>query len=224
MATGTQDDVLPGRAQRPRSHLSVVTGEDGRTRPGWAATDPLVRRYYDTEWGAPIRDEAGLYELIALLGFQAGLSWHTVLARREALRETFDGFLPEKVAGYDAADVARLMSDARIIRNRRKILAAIHNAQATLALREQGGLVAVVWAASPGVVKQPASIHDVPHRSPESAALAAELRRHGFVMVGPVSMYALLEAAGVLDSRPPQCSPRIDVMGADLQRRADGRI
>lgn len=222
-ATGNEHDMSPGRAQRPRSHLRVVVGDDGRARPGWAATDPLVRSYYDTEWGVPIRDEAGLYELIALLGFQAGLSWRAVLARREALRQAFDGFLPDVVSGYSAADVGRLINDTRIIRNRRKILAAIQNAQATLALRGQDGLVKAVWSAQPSSVQQPTSIHDAPDRSPESAALAEGLRSHGFVMVGPVSMFALLESAGVVDPRPLERSPRIDKPGVDLQRRVNRR-
>ena len=115
----------------------LVVGADGLARPAWAAGDPLLREYYDTEWGMPVRDEAGLYERIVLEGFQSGLSWRTVLAKRPAFREVFHGFDPDAVAAMGEADVERLMGDARIIRNRRKIHAAVTNARATVALREQ---------------------------------------------------------------------------------------
>ena len=117
----------------------IVLGEDGLARPAWAATDPLLRDYYDTEWGMPVRDEQGMYERLSLEAFQAGLSWATILRKRPAFREVFDGFDPEQVARYGEEDVERLMGDARIVRNRAKILAAITNANATLALREKGG-------------------------------------------------------------------------------------
>ena len=121
----------------------IVLGEDGLARPAWAATDPLLRDYYDTEWGMPVRDEQGMYERLSLEAFQAGLSWATILRKRPAFREVFDGFDPEQVARYGEEDVERLMADARIVRNRAKIRAAITNANATLALRDRGGLAEI---------------------------------------------------------------------------------
>ena len=177
-----------------------VTGEDGLARPVWAATDPLLREYYDTEWGMPVRDEAGLYERIVLEGFQAGLSWRTVLAKRPAFREVFHGFDPDAVAAMTEADVARLMGDARIIRNERKIRAAVTNARATVALREHEGLVALVWSYQPGRTPEPARFAEVPTTSEESTALSKELKRRGFAFVGPTTVYALMEAIGMVDT------------------------
>ena len=178
----------------------LVTGEDGLARPVWAATDPLLREYYDTEWGMPVRDEAGLYERIVLEGFQAGLSWRTVLAKRPAFREVFHGFDPDAVAAMTEADVARLMGDARIIRNERKIRAAVTNARATVALREREGLVAIVWSYQPERTPEPVRFAEVPTVSAESTALSKELKRRGFAFVGPTTMYALMEAIGMVDT------------------------
>ena len=178
----------------------LVTGEDGLARPVWAATDPLLREYYDTEWGMPVRDEAGLYERIVLEGFQAGLSWRTVLAKRPAFREVFHGFDPDAVAAMTEADVARLMGDARIIRNERKIRAAVTNACATVALREHEGLVALVWSYQPGRTPEPVRFAEVPTTSEESTALSKELKRRGFVFVGPTTVHALMEAIGMVDT------------------------
>ena len=178
----------------------LVTGEDGLARPVWAATDPLLREYYDTEWGMPVRDEAGLYERVVLEGFQAGLSWRTVLAKRPAFREVFHGFDPDAVAAMTEADVALLMGDARIIRNERKIRAAVTNARATVALREHGGLVALVWSYQPGRTPEPTRFAEVPTTSEESTALSKELKRRGFVFVGPTTVHALMEAIGMVDT------------------------
>ena len=178
----------------------LVTGEDGLARPVWAATDPLLREYYDTEWGMPVRDEAGLYERIVLEGFQAGLSWRTVLAKRPAFREVFHGFDPDAVAAMTEADVARLMGDARIIRNERKIRAAVTNACATVALREHEGLVALVWSYQPGRTPEPTRFAEVPTTSEESTALSEELKRRGFAFVGPTTVHALMEAIGMVDT------------------------
>ncbi|MDO4918250.1 DNA-3-methyladenine glycosylase I [Kocuria sp.] len=178
----------------------LVVGEDGLARPVWAAADPLLRAYYDHEWGMPVRDEAGLYERIVLEGFQSGLSWRTVLAKRPAFREVFHGFDPDAVAAMTETDVQRLLGDARIIRNERKIRAAVTNARATVALREQEGLVALVWSFAPAETPCPERFAEVPTRSPESAALSRELKRRGFAFVGPTTMYALMEAIGVVDT------------------------
>ncbi|HTU14502.1 MAG TPA: DNA-3-methyladenine glycosylase I [Solirubrobacterales bacterium] len=178
----------------------TVTGEDGLKRPPWAAVDPLLREYYDTEWGMPVTDETGLYERITLEGFQSGLSWATILRKRPAFREAFDGFDPDLVAAYSAVEVDRLMEDASIVRNRAKILAAINNAAAVVALRDDGGLADLVWSFKPEVTPEPVVHEDIPTSSPESVALSKALKRKGFTFVGPVTMFALMEAIGMVDT------------------------
>lgn len=178
----------------------TVVGDDGLARPVWASVDPLLRAYYDTEWGMPVRDERGLFERISLEAFQSGLSWATILRKRPAFRAAFDDFDPEAVAAYGEADVERLMSDAGIVRNRRKIDATITNARATVRLREEGGLVDFVWSFRPSETPAPTSYADVPTSSPESVALAKALRKKGFRFVGPTTMYALMEAIGMVDT------------------------
>jgi DNA-3-methyladenine glycosylase I len=179
---------------------AVVVGEDGLARPAWAAKDPLLRAYYDTEWGMPIHDERGLYERLSLEAFQSGLSWVTILRKRPAFRAAFDDFDPDVVAGYDDGDVQRLLGDAGIVRNRLKIHATIANAGATIALREDGGLDRLIWSFRPGRTPAPRNLTEIPTVSAESKALAKELRRRGFAFVGPTTMYALMEAIGVVDT------------------------
>jgi DNA-3-methyladenine glycosylase I len=178
----------------------TVTGEDGLARPQWAATDPLLRDYYDTEWGMPVRDERGMFERISLEAFQSGLSWVTILRKRPAFRAAFDGFEPDLVAAYSGADVERLMGDAGIVRNRRKVEATITNARATVALRSEGGLVDLVWSFRPARTPAPTSYAEVPTQSAESLALSKALRAKGFTFVGPTTMYALMEAVGIVDT------------------------
>jgi DNA-3-methyladenine glycosylase I len=178
----------------------TVVGDDGLARPVWASVDPLLRDYYDTEWGMPVRDERGLFERISLEAFQSGLSWATILRKRPAFRAAFDDFVPDRVAGYGDADVERLMADVGIVRNRRKIEATITNARATVALREEGGLVDLVWSFQPSENPAPATYDEVPTTSPESVQLAKALRRRGFVFVGPTTMFALMEAIGMVDT------------------------
>ena len=178
----------------------TVVGEDGLARPAWATSDPLLREYYDTEWGMPVRDERGLFERLSLEAFQSGLSWATILRKRPAFREAFEHFDPDKVAAYTDVDVARLMSDAGIVRNRRKVEATITNARATVALREEGGLVELVWSFRPASTPAPTSYVEVPTRSAESLALSKALRSKGFTFVGPTTMYALMEAVGIVDT------------------------
>ncbi|MCT1616669.1 DNA-3-methyladenine glycosylase I [Kocuria marina] len=177
-----------------------MIGEDGLARPVWAASDPLLREYYDHEWGVPVRDETGVFERVTLEAFQSGLSWRTVLAKRPAFREVFHGFDPEAVAAMDERDVERLMGDVRIIRNRRKIEAAVTNARATVDLRSDGGLAELVWSFMPSSTPRPERFADVPTTSDESRALSRELKRRGFVFVGPTTMYALMEAIGMVDT------------------------
>ena len=175
-------------------------GDDGLTRPVWASADPLMRAYYDTEWGMPVRDETGLFERLSLEAFQSGLSWATILRKRPAFRSAFDGFDPDRVAAYTDDDVARLLADASIVRNRAKILATVTNARATVDLRSDGGLVDLVWSFRPDRTPEPRTMADVPTSSPESVALARELRRRGFAFVGPTTMFALMEAVGIVDT------------------------
>jgi DNA-3-methyladenine glycosylase I len=179
---------------------ATVIGEDGLARPAWASADPLLREYYDTEWGMPVRDEQGLYERISLEAFQAGLSWATILRKRPAFREAFDGFDPDAVAAYTDDDVARLLGDTGIVRNRRKIEATITNARATVALRDEEGLVDLVWSFQPAETPAPRTLDEVPASSPESVALSKALRRRGFAFVGPTTMFALMEAVGIIDT------------------------
>ena len=180
----------------------LVTGDDGLARPAWAATDPLLREYYDTEWGMPVRDERGVFERLSLEAFQSGLSWATILRKRPAFRDAFSGFDPDAVAGFGEADVDRLLADARIVRNRAKVLATITNARATVRLRDtvDGGLAGLVWSYRPESTPRPHRFADIPTQSPQSAALSRELKRRGFRFVGPTTMYALMEAIGIIDT------------------------
>ncbi|WP_211877419.1 DNA-3-methyladenine glycosylase I [Pseudarthrobacter albicanus] len=178
----------------------ILIGDDGLARPAWAAADPMLREYYDTEWGLPVRDEQGLYERISLEAFQAGLSWATILRKRQAFRAAFHDFQPDIVAAYTDADVQRLLLDAGIVRNRLKIRAAITNAQATIALRPDGGLVDFVWHFKPDTTPEPRAPDHIPTTSAESIALSKALRKRGFAFVGPTTMYALMEAIGMVDT------------------------
>ncbi|WP_144717475.1 DNA-3-methyladenine glycosylase I [Agrococcus jejuensis] len=178
----------------------LVVGDDGLVRPAWAAHDALLRDYYDAEWGMPVCDERGLFERLSLEAFQSGLSWRTILAKRPAFRAAFADFDPDAVARFGDDDVARLMADAGIVRNRRKVDATIGNARATIALRDAGGLPAFLWRFQPAETPVPRSFAEVPTSSPESIALAKALRKAGFAHVGPTTMYALMEAVGMVDT------------------------
>ena len=176
---------------------------DGLARPRWAASDPLLREYYDTEWGMPVRDERGVFERLSLEAFQSGLSWATILRKRPAFREAFANFDPDAVAAFDDDDMTRLLADASIVRNRAKILAALTNARATVALREDaavGGLAGLVWSYRPARTPEPRCAADVPARSAESTALAKDLKLRGFRFVGPTTCFALMEAIGIVDT------------------------
>jgi DNA-3-methyladenine glycosylase I len=178
----------------------TVVGEDGLARPVWASVDPMLRHYYDTEWGMPVRDERGMFERISLEAFQSGLSWATILRKRPAFREAFVDFDPDAVAAFTEADTERLMADAGIVRNRRKIEATITNARATVDLRNEEGLVDFVWSFRPERTPAPRTYAEVPTTSPESVALSKALRKKGFVFVGPTTMFALMEAVGIVDT------------------------
>lgn len=185
------------------AHLNgLAIGPDGLARPAWASVDPLLREYYDTEWGMPVRDERGLFERLSLEAFQSGLSWATILRKREAFRKAFRGFEPDVVAAFGLADRERLLADAGIVRNRAKIDATIRNAAATVALREhpEGDLARLIWSFQPEQTPAPQTMAEVPTRSPESVALSTTLKRHGFTFVGPTTMFALMEAVGIVDT------------------------
>jgi DNA-3-methyladenine glycosylase I len=169
-------------------------------RTAWALSDPLLTEYYDTEWGLVVRDERGMFERLTLEAFQAGLSWLTILKRREALRAAFVGFDVDKVALFTPEDVERLLADASILRNRAKIEATIKNAQATIALRKDGGLAEFIWSFKPKATPEPHTIAEIPSTSPESVALSKALKKRGFSFVGPTTMFALMEAVGIVDT------------------------
>ena len=178
----------------------AVRCEDGLIRPAWAAPSGLMRDYYDTEWGMPVSGENAHFERLALEGFQAGLSWATILRKRPAFREVFADFDVDTVAAYGEVEVVRLLTDARIIRHRGKIEAAIGNARATQNLRAEGGLVEFLWSYKPATTPHPKTMADVPTTSPESVAMSKALRAKGFRFVGPTTMYALMEAVGIVDT------------------------
>ena len=181
--------------------------DDGLIRPTWASHDELLRSYYDAEWGLPVHDEVGVFERLVLEGFQAGLSWRTVLAKRGAFRAAFAGFSPDRVAAFTGDDIERLSTNPEIIRNRRKIESAISNARATVAMRSSGDsshgpthLGELVWSYRPTCDPRPRSQGEVPTQLPESVALAKELKDRGFRFVGPTTMLALMAAIGIVNT------------------------
>jgi DNA-3-methyladenine glycosylase I len=184
--------------------VDLVIGADGLPRCGWAGGTADYLAYHDVEWGRPVRTDDGLYERLTLEAFQSGLSWLTILRKRPAFRAAFDDFAIAKVAGYGDADVARLLADAGIVRNRAKIDAAIANARAALDLPD--GLAALLWSfAPPPRPRRPESFADLPASTPESTAMAKELRRRGFRFVGPTTAYALMQATGMVDDHLAGC-------------------
>lgn len=188
--------------------MGPVTGDDGVPRCPWAAGPGVMRDYHDTEWGVRVHGEAAYLERLTLEAFQSGLSWSTILHKREAFREAFAGFDADRVARYDDADQARLMQDARIVRNRLKIAAAITNARATVALRDSVGLEAFVLSFAPDTAPAWCDTEQSATTSTESLALSKTLKKHGFVFVGPTTMYALMEAIGVFDPHLVGCHRR----------------
>jgi DNA-3-methyladenine glycosylase I len=186
----------------------AIVGDDGVARCPWGAGDPVNLAYHDTEWGMRVSGEAAHLERLTLEAFQSGLSWLTILNKRPAFRTAFAGFDADAVAAYGPADVERLMADAGIVRNRRKVEAAITNARATVALREQGGLEAFLWSFRPEPGPAPVTTADVPTTSPESVAMSKALKKAGFAHVGPTTMYALMEAVGLVDDHLAGCHRR----------------
>jgi DNA-3-methyladenine glycosylase I len=183
----------------------LLVGPDGRSRCSWAGSAPEYLTYHDDEWGWPVHGESALYERITLEAFQSGLSWITILRKRPAFRAAFAGFDPERVAAFDDADRSRLMADAGIVRNARKVDAAILNARAVLDLRDEGGLDAYMWGFAPQHHQPPRTPAELRATSPESVALAAGLKRRGFVFVGPTTAYAAMQACGLVDDHLAGC-------------------
>jgi DNA-3-methyladenine glycosylase I len=187
-----------------------MTPTSGATVPrcSWATSDPLYVAYHDEEWGVPLHDDRALFELLTLEGAQAGLSWLTILRKREAYRRAFDNFVPQMDAAYDDRKVAELLADPGIVRNRAKIAAAINNAARMLeAQREFGSFDACVWRFVDGTprVNSPASLAAVPSSTPESDAMSKDLKKRGFKFVGTTICYAFMQAAGLVDDHVTSC-------------------
>lgn len=183
-----------------RLKSGLVRCEDGNLRPEWAAAPGILRDYYDTEWGVRIDTEQGVYERLCLEGFQAGLSWKTILQRRPAFREAFADFDPDEVARFTDDDVELLLMDPTIIRNRKKIQAVIANAQAMLRLRDKGAdLAQLLWSYAPKRHRRPRTTKQIKPITPESLACSKHLKREGFRFVGPTTVMSTMEAIGIFD-------------------------
>ena len=182
----------------------LVTGSDGLIRCAWGASTPDYTTYHDTEWGVVVREDNALYERMTLEAFQSGLSWLTILRKREAFRAAFAGFVIDEVAAFGESDVARLLADAGIVRNRAKIEAAIANARAAADL--PGGLGTLLWSFAPVQRRaRPRSFADLQSTTPESTAMAKDLKKRGFRFVGPTTAYALMQATGMVDDHLAGC-------------------
>jgi DNA-3-methyladenine glycosylase I len=210
------------------SRNSLARGDDGRHRCWWGASSPDYVRYHDEEWGRPIIDDRGLYERMVLEGFQSGLSWLTILRKRDNFRAAFADFDIETVARYGKRDVNRLLGDAGIVRHRGKIEAAVNNAKAAAAMHEQGeSLAELVWSHAPkGRRRAPGALEELPSVTPESTALAKELKKRGFRFVGPTTAYATMQACGIVNDHVAGCFVRAEVERELAERRyprtADG--
>lgn len=194
----------------------IPAGPDSpKVRCSWCGGDSLYRAYHDEQWGVPVADERLLFEMLVLEGAQAGLSWLTILRKREGYRRAFDGFDPGKVARYDARRIERLLADPGIVRNRLKVEAAVRNARGVLALREKpGGLAAFFWSFVGGAPRQNrwATFAEIPARTPESDAMSKVLRTLGFSFVGPTVCYALMQAVGMVNDHTTDCFRHAEVM------------
>lgn len=189
----------------------LVAGADGRTRCWWPGADPLYLRYHDTEWGRPVGDDRRLFEKLCLEGFQSGLSWLTVLRKRENFRAAFAGFDPAALARFGPADVERCVADAGIVRHRGKIQSTINNARRALELiDEAGSLAAFLWSFEPRAEDRPARIDraSIAPSTPQSAALSEALRRRGWTFVGPTTLHAFMQAMGLVNDHLEGCACR----------------
>lgn len=204
----------------------LLVGEDGRARCWWhGGSDPLMRAYHDREWGRPVADDRRLFEKLCLEGFQSGLSWRTILAKRENFRAAFAGFDFRVLAGWGEAEVRRLLSDAGIVRHRGKIESVLNNARRAAELAaEAGSLAAFFWRFEPDTASRPARLDHATlltlAKTPESTALSRELKRRGWSFVGPTTMYALMQAMGLVNDHLEGCAFREEV---EVERRAFAR-
>lgn len=199
---------------------SLIEFADGRKRCGWVGEEPLYRDYHDREWGVALRDDRALFELLILEGCQAGLSWITVLRKRENYRRAYDGFDPVKIARYTAARQAKLMQNEGLVRNRAKIAASVQNAQAFLRIVEREGSFAKwIWQFVGGkpIRRNPKSLKEVPAQTAESQAMSKALRKEGFNFVGPTICYAFMQSAGMVNDHIVACFRH-----AELRRPAHG--
>ncbi len=188
----------------------AAAGSDGKLRCGWSVSSAEYERYHDEEWGRPVHGESALFERLSLEAFQSGLSWITILRKRPAFREAFAGFEPSRVAAFTEEDIARLLADARIVRNRAKILATIANARALAALPPGVSLGGLLEAHRPAPRPAPVELQDVPAVTAESTALAKALRGHGFRFVGPTTAYAMMQATGYVNDHLASCWVRAE--------------
>ncbi|HWB73119.1 MAG TPA: DNA-3-methyladenine glycosylase I [Egibacteraceae bacterium] len=201
--------------------MALAAGADGAPRCWWCVGDALYQRYHDREWGRPVLDDRALFEKLCLEGFQAGLSWLTILRKREGFRRAFAGFDIDRVARFGDDDVERLMADGGIVRNRAKIAAAIANARAARALIDQGGsLTALVWPFAPPLAPGPRSGDELPSTTRQSAALSRALKRGGFRFVGPTTAYAFMQAMGLVNDHLAGCVVRAEVAAEQAAARA----
>lgn len=201
----------------PRLAEGLARHEDGAVRCWWCGTDPLYVRYHDIEWGTPVTDDVRLFEKLSLEGFQSGLSWITILRKRENFRAAFAGFVPERVARFGAKDVTRLLGDPGIVRHRGKITAVIDNARRYEALcAEFGSLAAFVWSFEPEANERPRHVSRaaIPNLTPSSAAMSKALKARGWRFVGPTTMYALFQAMGLVNDHLEGCDRRAEVEAA----------
>ena len=192
----------------------LVVGEDGLARCRWGSTDETYRAYHDDEWGRPVTDERGLYEKLCLEALQSGLSWALILRKRDGIRDAFAGFDPDAVARFRTREIERLLGDERVIRNRKKIEAIVRNAQATVDARAEMPLPQLVWSFRPQARPAPRGYDDMPSLTDESKALAKELKRRGFVFVGPTTVYSTMQAVGVVNDHLEGCFVRDAVEAA----------
>lgn len=187
----------------------VVVGEDGLARCWWCVGEPEYQRYHDEEWGRPEHDERRMFEKLCLEGFQAGLSWLTILRKRSGFRHAFAGFDSDRLARFDDADVERLLGDAEIVRNRAKIEATIGNARALEKMHAEGASLAeLAWSFEPTAHVPPRTVADLPAFTPESEALSRALKRRGFRYVGPTTCYAFLQSMGIVNDHLIDCWTR----------------
>jgi len=212
-------------AASPWATRTVTIGPDAVMRCAWGVeADALYRAYHDEEWGRPSRDERHLFEMLVLEGAQAGLSWSTILRKREGYRRAFAGFDAGVVSGFGDADVARLLADVGIVRNRLKVESAVANARAVLALREVGdSLVHLLWSFVGGAPmdRKASNLGEIPPETPESRAMSRELKRRGFRFVGPTICYAFMQAAGLVNDHVVGCAAGDEIRAGLTRRRTD---